>query len=46
MNFPMETSSSPDLGMMWPDICASVSDCGARVNEVVNRAAMDVMGMH
>jgi len=40
----MVTSSSPDLGVIRPDRCALVTDCGARANDVVDKATIDNYG--
>jgi hypothetical protein len=38
----MAMSSPPDFGVIRPDRCAFVTDNGARVNEVVDRATIDL----
>ena len=40
----MATSSPSDLGVIRPERCALVTDSGARVNEVVDRATINVRG--
>lgn len=45
-SFPMAASSSPDLGVIRPDKCASVTDSGARANDVVDKATQTIMGLY
>jgi hypothetical protein len=40
----MVTSSTPDSGVIRPDKCAFVTDCGARDNDVVDKATVDGYG--
>ncbi len=42
----MVASSPSDLGVIRPDRCALVMESGARANEVVDRATIDIVGMH
>jgi len=41
----MVASSPPDLGVIRPDRCALFTDSGARANEVVDRATIDIIGL-
>ena len=40
----MVKSSSPNLGVIRPDRCALVTDCGARANDGVDNATIDDCG--
>lgn len=41
----MVASPPPDLGAIRPDRCALFTDSGARANEVVDRATIDIIGL-